>query len=332
MGSTYRFSVYILNAYDPGGNLFASSYSIQNNSRIAGGGYVDGTQVLTPATTTLTLPTQPSFNNAVFTNQNTIAQTNNDLVKTPSTIDPVSTVTGNNFHDETDITIKGRGLNVALTRTYNSAPSSTSVDRGLGYGWTHSYLMRLKSNDYGICPNCTSIQNPENGNSKTSSLTYTDERGGDHNYLVNESTLTVTPPAGEFDQLVLNQGIATPGAPLVASSGHYTVVFRNGTRYEFQNVTSCNLAVAINCTARLLHIDDAAGNMLTFNYDASGRLSTVTDNIGAGRTVLTFGYDAITNRLLSVTDLASRVWQYGYDTTGNMISVTNPIPATLNYT
>lgn len=332
VGSTYRFSVYILNAYDTGGNLLGSTYAIQNNSRIAGGGYVDGTQVLTPATTTLTLPTHPSFNNAVFTSKNTISQTNNDLVKTPSTIDPVSTVTGNNFHDETDITIKGRGLNVALTRTYNSAPSSTSVDRGLGYGWTHSYLMRLKSNDYGICPNCTSIQNPENGNSKTSSITYTDERGGDHNYLVNESTLAVTPPTGEFDQLVLNQGIATPGAALVASSGHYTVVFRNGTRYEFQNMTSCNLAVAINCTARLLHIDDAAGNMLTFNYDASGRLSTVADNVGAGRTVLTFGYDAITNRLLAVTDLASRVWQYGYDTAGNMISVTNPLPATFNYT
>ena len=37
-------------------------------------------------------------------------------------------------------------------RTYNSAPSSTKIDRGLGHGWVHSYLMRLKSNDFGDCP------------------------------------------------------------------------------------------------------------------------------------------------------------------------------------
>ncbi|MEW6428016.1 MAG: DUF6531 domain-containing protein [Thermodesulfobacteriota bacterium] len=52
----------------------------------------------------------------------TIAQTNNDVIKTPSTADPVSTVTGNNYHDETDLTIKGRGLDIAFTRTYNSGP------------------------------------------------------------------------------------------------------------------------------------------------------------------------------------------------------------------
>ena len=332
MGSTYRFSVYILNGYDAAGNLNSSSYSIANASIVAGGGYVDGTQVLNPATAVTPSATQPAYNNAVFTSKNTIAQTNNDLVKTASTIDPVSTVTGNNFHDETDITIKGRGLNVALTRTYNSATSATALDRGLGYGWSHSYMMQLKSNDYGICPNCTSVQNPENGNSKTSSITYTDERGGDHNYLVNETTLAVTPPAGEFDQLMLNQGIATPGAALVASSGHYTLVFRNGTRYEFQNVNSCNLAASVNCTARLLHMDDAASNMLTFNYDASNRLSTVVDNIGTGRTVLTFGYDATSGRLFSITDLSARIWKYGYDTSGNLTSMTNPLNALIAYT
>lgn len=348
VGSTYRFSVYVADFYDSIG-LSSSIYAIANESFTAGGGYVDGTQTINPATdtssyvdgaqaanpataATVVLTAEPDYNNAVFTDQNTVAQVNNDYYKTASTIDPVSTVTGNNFHDETDVVVKGRGLNVALTRTYNSATSSTALDRGLGFGWSHSYLMQLKSNDYGSCPNCTSAQAADNGTSKTSSITYTDERGGDHNYLVNESTLVVTPPIGEFDQMVFNQGIATPGAPLVASTGHYTIVFRNGTRYEFANTTGCDLVTTIDCTARLTRIDEPAGNMLTFNYDANGRLTTVVDNIGTGRIVLTFVYDSATGRLTSVTDLTSRVWQYAYDGSGNLTSMTNPFPATITYT
>ena len=71
----------------------------------------------------------------------------------------MSTITGNNYHDETDFTIKGRGLDYIFTRTYNSAPSSTNPTGPvgpLGYGWTHSYNMSLTSNDYGACPNCAS--------------------------------------------------------------------------------------------------------------------------------------------------------------------------------
>ena len=126
----------------------------------------------------------PTFNNSLFTDQELVSQTNNDPVKTPSTVDPVSTVTGNNYHDETDITIRGRGLNYALTRTYNSAPASTKINGPFGYGWTHAYNMKLRSNDYGDCPNCVAGlgagKSPVNGNSKTSSITYTDERGGEH--------------------------------------------------------------------------------------------------------------------------------------------------------
>jgi hypothetical protein len=74
--------------------------------------------------------------------------------------------------------------------------------------------MRLKSNDFGVCPNCsagidtTAGQRPENGNNKTSSIAYVDERGGEHTYLVDETTFAVTPPKGEFDSLALN----TPAA------------------------------------------------------------------------------------------------------------------------
>src|SRR5262245_31301289 len=88
------------------------------------GGYVDWRNKTPVEQSTDTAPAPGgvsgvNFVNAVFTDQNLIGSVNNDLVRTPSTVDPVSTVTGNNYHDETDLVIKGRGgLNFVFTRTY----------------------------------------------------------------------------------------------------------------------------------------------------------------------------------------------------------------------
>ena len=265
------------------------------------GGYVPaGGKALTQSTVTSGFSAVPNYSNATLTDKNLVAEANNNLIRTPSTSDPISTVTGNNYHDETDLVIKGRaGLHYVFTRTYNSAPSATKIDLGLGFGWTHSYGMRLKSNDYGNCPNCTTAQDPVNGNNKTSSITYTDERGGDHNYLVNESSFAITPPQGEFDSLAFD----TP------SSGQHTLTFRNGTKYVFETPTG-TLKTTPGVVARLKQIADPWGNQLNFTYNAAGRLSTVTDNLGiSGRTGLTFTYDA-SNHLTQITDWSGRKWAY----------------------
>ena len=68
------------------GNLVAASFSILNASIAAGGGYVDGSTVLLPSKAILgTSSTTPTYNNATLTDKNTIAETNNDRLKTPST-------------------------------------------------------------------------------------------------------------------------------------------------------------------------------------------------------------------------------------------------------
>jgi RHS repeat-associated protein len=287
------------------------------------GGYVDGNTVLNPAKSINTggVSVLPTFNNDQFNDQLLVGTVNNDAIRTPSTADPVSTVSGNNYHDETDFVIRGRnGLNFVFTRTYNSAPSSTKADRGLGYGWVHSYMMRLKSNDFGDCPNCTSAQKPENGNAKTSSITYTDERGGEQNYLVNETTYAVTAPKGVYDTLMLDFPVA----------GQHMLTFRNGTRYIFETPTG-TLKTTPNVIARLKTIDDAWGDRLTLTYDANGRLSTVTDNLGiAGRTGITFTYDA-NGRLKDVTDWTARKWSFAYDASGNLQTLTNPLLQVLTY-
>ncbi len=315
-----------------GNLLFLSAVLFSANvwaTEPAGGGYVDGNTVLTPAKSINTggISIAPTFNNDQFNDKVLVGTVHNDPVRTPSTADPVSTVSGNNYHDETDLVIRGRnGLNMVFTRTYNSAPNSTKVDKGLGYGWTHSYLMQLKSNDFGECPNCTAGTNlsagqrPENGNNKTASVTYTDERGGEQNYLVNESSFTVTSPKGVYDTLSLDTPVA----------GQHTIHFRNGVKYIFETPTG-NLKLTPNITSRLKYIDDAWGNRLTLVYDGSGRLSNVSDNLAIpGRTGLGFTYDT-NGRLKDVSDWTARKYSYQYDSAGNLFTVTNPLSQPTSY-
>lgn len=319
-GNFFQFSVYLDKVHDLASNdLVSLSFQIANESISAGGGYVDGTEAIEPASAGAV------FDNESFNDQTLNKYLNNDLVITPSTVDPVSTVTGNMYHDETDVTIKGRGLNLSFTRTYNSSPvKEDSVGLPLGFNWTHSYNMSLKSNDFGQFPNYDVTQAPENFNSTTSSITYMDERGGEVNYLVDDTggtpSYAVTPPKTEFNDLALD----TP------SIGLYTLTFRNGTKYIFDS-QGTDLKVPSN-TARLSSIEDAYGNQLIMSYDGSGRLSNIVDNLGiAGRTGLTFLYNA-KDQLETVSDWTGRDWGYTYDTDGNLDSMTNPLSQEVDYT
>ncbi|MES9904155.1 MAG: DUF6531 domain-containing protein, partial [Sedimenticola sp.] len=316
----YLFSVYTKNLYNSTDDLARSTYAIVNHSNRlpAGGGYVTAVEALDPANS-------PDFNNAVFTDLSLVSVSNNDLIRTPSTADPVSTVTGNMYHDETDLAIKGRGLDYAFTRTYNSDQSTH--DATMGFGWTHSYNMRLRSNDHGECPNCTAGtgvgKRPENGNQITSSISYRDERGGEHNYLVDESTLAVTSPSGEYDTLSFN----TPAV------GQHTLTFRNGTQYLFEvPAGDGDIRSMPDVAARLKEIADPHGNSLYFSYDTGGRLESVTDNLGiTERTGLTFGYSGTDPRIQSITDWTGRSWNYDYDPEGNLQSVTDPLTNPITY-
>lgn len=287
------------------------------------GGYVTASAPIVPSMPVINYTTPPAtfFNNTSFTDLVLVAPVHNDPIRTPSTVDPVSTVSGNNYHDETDFVIRGRnGLNTVFTRTFNSIPTATQLDRGMGYGWTHSYLMRLKSNDFGDCPNCTTAQKAENGNGKTSSISYTDERGGEQSYLVNESSYAVSPPKGVYDTLTLDS----------PSAGQHTLAFRNGVKYIFETPTG-TLKTTPGVVARLKFIDNAWGDRLTLAYDGNSRLSAVTDNLSiAGRSGITFTYHA-DGRLKDVSDWTGRKWSYTYDTSGNLKTMTNPLAGVLTY-
>jgi YD repeat-containing protein len=327
-GASYKFTVYIDKRYETSVNKLTSlGFLIQNQSFAAGGGWVNGDRPREQHRDT----TGSIFNNEVFTDQNLNAQANNDLVTTPSTVDPVSTVTGNMYHDETDVVLKGRGLDYSFTRTYNSGPTKAKIGDGpLGPGWTHSYNMRLVSNDYGRYPNYPSTVpyegytgqvRAENANGRTSSITYIDERGGEVNYLLDDVTETyaVTLPRGVFNALALNTPVP----------GQHTLTFRNGVKYVFESPDDLK---SPGKTARLALILDPYGNQLTLSYNGNGRLESVTDNLNiAGRTGLRFTYELISGKLDTVSDWQGRTWSYDYDD-GRLASAENPREELTNYT
>ena len=171
-GPFYLFTVYLKKQYvADDGELILQTFAIQNHSgSVAGGGYVNGEEPLELTNTNL-------FNNEVLTDRNLIGHTNNDRVRTPSTEDPISTVTGNMYLDEVDFSIKGRGFPLAFTRTYNSGPRDDDTGLPMGFGWSHSYDMHLVANDYRQrSPNSSES---DNGDGITSSISYVDERGGE---------------------------------------------------------------------------------------------------------------------------------------------------------
>ncbi|MFA7061997.1 MAG: DUF6531 domain-containing protein, partial [Pedobacter sp.] len=115
--------------------------------------------------------------------------------------DPVNMLTGNMYHTERDISIKGRGgLPIIFERSYNSR---LPVDGPMGFGWTHSFNHFLKF--YGV----------ENGVAKVS---WTDGSGA-------EKFFTATPDAG--NGVPINSTFTNPAGIFVQfqrlANGAYTV-------------------------------------------------------------------------------------------------------------
>ena len=245
---------------------------------------------------------------------------NNDRGRTIASKDPIATATGNVFHDETDLQIRGRGrLSYQLTRTYNSASTETVPAGGgpLGPRWSHSYAMRLVAKDFGREP---TSKDAANSDGVVSSVVYTDERGGERIFGVAGSGAfagwTVTGARGYFDTLDLRQ----------AGKRRYTLRFRNGTEYLFGDA---DLSV-VDAAARLLEIRDSDGNTLSFAYSGAN-LTRITDNLGiAGRTGLTLSYNN-KNKLTEITDWTGRRWRYGYDSANRLSSATDPLGAVTRY-
>lgn len=219
--------------------------------------------------------------------------------------DPVNMVTGNMYHNETDVdlTVRG-GQRIVLQRAYNSRKG---VDGPFGFGWTHSLNHFLTFRD----DNVNGSTDAPDTDGVTSSVTWTDGSGSEKYIAVTAgasasglaTTSTFKTPDGYYFTLKKN------------ADNTYTVTDKGGVSYTFEAQAGTK-----DQRANLINIKDRNGNTLTLNYDGSKRLSTVTDGV---RT-LTFGYEGASTRIKEVTDPLLRKHSYVYDAAGNLIKVWKP--------
>ncbi|MDX1253449.1 MAG: type IV secretion protein Rhs [Gammaproteobacteria bacterium] len=271
---------------------------------IISGGYAGGYTTAaapSPLGSTWSFPSQVPSSvissplNYSYLNSTTAANGTNNYISFRG--DPVNMATGNMYHTERDITIKGRGgLPVVFERSYNSRDPKNGP---LGFGWTHSFNHYLRF--YGV----------EGGVAKVS---WVDGTGGEKFFATAAHTSgninlgsTLPKPAGIF---VTFQRLA---------DGSYQIREKSGLTYAFENINAT--ATDTGQKARLLSIRDRNNNVLTLAYDGSGRLATVSDGLSRS---LTFTYDA-SNRISQLSDWTGRQFQYGYDAAGNLASFKNPL-------
>jgi len=97
-----------------------------------------------------------------------------------ATKDPINIATGNMFIITPDLTLPGKNLNFSWIRTYNSREDKSGP---LGYGWTHSYNLKL-------------ILEPSTQNAQIR-----DEQGREHLFVFNPNNKTYLSQRGDFSTL-----------------------------------------------------------------------------------------------------------------------------------
>ncbi|UIX35156.1 DUF6531 domain-containing protein [Streptomyces sp. GQFP] len=205
--------------------------------------------------------------------------------------DPVNTATGAVTETVTDAVMSGRGLPLALSRSYSSA--ATDTGGLLGKGWKLPF---------------------EAGLTMAASTVTLAEPDGAKVEFAKQSDGTFTAPKPV--RYVLTQ---TSSGFTVTNADHTSRVFNSSGRMTgWLDGAGQGLALSYSDT-KLTKITNAAGRDATFDVDAAtGRLNSVT--LSDGRKVA-YGYEA--GQLARVTGTDGGVTQYTY-TGGRLATVVDP--------
>lgn len=207
--------------------------------------------------------------------------------------DPVSTYTGTFSDTDVGVAIPGRGPAIEFARSYNSNDTRVTT---LGPGWTHSYNIRLTSP--GDASDDVILVGPQ---------------GRSDRYVASGGSFTA--PTGVHRSLVRN-----PDDTYTAIDKSQDVWSFDGSgrltqiRDRFSNVTN----LTYNTSGQLSTVSDPAGRgVLTFGY-TNGKLTSVTDWTSPAR-VVSYQYDA-SGRLWKVTDREGKTTTYTYDGTSHRLA------------
>jgi YD repeat-containing protein len=106
-------------------------------------------------------------------------------------------------------------------------------------------------------------------------------------------------------------------ATLTSGASYWTITFQNGEQREFDNTSGSLIAII-----------DRNGNATQLSYDATNRLTTVTDPVGRH---LYFSYGSGSNLVASVTSDVGLTLGYAYDSQGRLSQITKPDLTTISF-
>ncbi len=261
-----------------------------------GGGYaLLNTTALTGSTGAVYAPPSniPEYiSNSTPSYMNSTGGSNGSNIYTIIAGDPVNMLTGNMYHTERDLSLKGRGdLPIVFERSYNSR---NPQDGPVGFGWTHSFNHYLNFNE-----NAGGFYR----------VSWVDGTGGEK-FFQTAVTGSTIPPASTFTN---PPGIFVDFKRL--GDGTYTIREKNGLTYTFESVDGS----VVGSKAKLTGIADRNGNTLTPGY-TGGLLTSITDGVGRSLTLTYTG-----SRIHQVKDWTNRTHQYEYDANGNLVTYKNPL-------
>jgi RHS repeat-associated protein len=211
--------------------------------------------------------------------------------------DPVDCATGNLTETATDVSLTGRGVPLAISRTYNALDAASSTGPGsFGYGWSAAFAQRLEVDGDG-----RAIVHQANG---STAMFWPDGTGGYVAPARVQATL-VAVDGGGWD-FTLPDGTVER----FDGAGHATRITSPSGQVT---------AISYDADGHLSAITDPGGRELPVQTNEDGTVSQITTL--AGRHV---DYAYTDGNLTSVTDLTGQAWTYAYDARHRLTSVTDP--------
>jgi RHS repeat-associated protein len=209
---------------------------------------------------------------------------------------PINCATGNQFEEQTDLVLGGRGPGLHLTRTYNSQAAAEAKEAGpWGYGWSGPYSSHLEFKESGAV---TVVQ--ENGATATFYL-----EGGKY-------------VAGAWVQ-----------ATLVKEGENYVFTLPTQEKLKFnstgqlveQRDRNGNALTVFYEAGKLKRVRDAAGRELKFNYFFGGpQVEAVEDPMG---NFYFYAYSSGNLVAVGLPGEETASWNFKYDASHQLTEMTD---------
>lgn len=208
--------------------------------------------------------------------------------------DPVETASGDFTEGQTDFTIGGRGVGLALARTYSAYHAASATAPGaFGYGWSNSFGDRLLFEEEG----------------ERITLVRAD---GSTTPFVSDGEGGFVPPAWSEDTL---SGDAEAGYTYVGVSQIERHFAPSGVLQSVTDRNGNQVTLGYTEAGKLKTITDPAERQLVYSYNEEGLVKAVEDPMGR---VTEYAYEAEDLASVTMPGEEEPRWQFEYDPSHRM--------------